>query len=178
MKIDIGNLYGVYNKDLNADGSFTIPNSVTSIGDWAFYNCTGLTYVTIPDSVTNIGEWAFYGCSKLSSKRANYKAFSFTKTGKLKCRNKIYTIDEKSTVRGKLKLCQNGIHYCTNIFDIFDYYHGEYGKDFVIGVCEVSDENIEGDGDSKRCARWVKPTKILTREEVIKIMNGDNDNEN
>jgi hypothetical protein len=41
-------------------GSYTIPNSVTSIGDVAFQGCI-LTNVTIPDSVTNIGAYAFLG---------------------------------------------------------------------------------------------------------------------
>ena len=45
----------------------TIPNSVTSIGDRAFYGCSELTSVTIPNSVTSIGESAFYGCSGLTS---------------------------------------------------------------------------------------------------------------
>ena len=36
--------------------SITIPNSVTSIGERAFYGCTGLTSVTIPNSVTSIGK--------------------------------------------------------------------------------------------------------------------------
>ena len=40
--------------------SVTIPNSVTSIGSEAFYGCTGLTSVNIPNSVTSIGEYAFY----------------------------------------------------------------------------------------------------------------------
>ena len=47
--------------------SFVIPDSVTSIGDLAFYNCSSLTSITIPDSVTSIGEWAFYNCRSLTS---------------------------------------------------------------------------------------------------------------
>jgi BspA type Leucine rich repeat region (6 copies) len=45
--------------------SVMIPNSVTSIEDWAFSLCLGLTNLTIPSSVTNIGEYAFYICSNL-----------------------------------------------------------------------------------------------------------------
>ena len=47
--------------------SVTIPFSVTTIGESAFYKCTGLTSVTIPFSVTTIGQYAFYGCSGLTS---------------------------------------------------------------------------------------------------------------
>ena len=47
--------------------SVTIPNSVTSIGWCAFYLCSGLTSVTIPNSVTSIGVGTFYGCSGLTS---------------------------------------------------------------------------------------------------------------
>ena len=47
--------------------SVTIPNSVTSIGDRAFLRCSELTSVTIPNSVTSIGYSAFYGCSGLTS---------------------------------------------------------------------------------------------------------------
>jgi len=47
--------------------SITIPNSVTSIGNWTFYNCPSLTRVTIPNSVTSIGDYAFYGLTSLTS---------------------------------------------------------------------------------------------------------------
>ncbi|MBO5378882.1 MAG: leucine-rich repeat domain-containing protein [Clostridia bacterium] len=47
--------------------SVNIPNSVTSIGDYAFYNCSSLTSVEVPDSVTSIGSNAFAGCSNLAS---------------------------------------------------------------------------------------------------------------
>jgi len=45
----------------------TIPNSVVTIGPKAFDNCDGLTSIKIPNSVTSIGEEAFYNCNKLSS---------------------------------------------------------------------------------------------------------------
>lgn len=45
----------------------TIPNTVTTIGDRAFYNCTVLTSITIPSSITRIESYGFYGCSGLTS---------------------------------------------------------------------------------------------------------------
>ena len=47
--------------------SIDIPNSVTEIGEGAFSDCTGLASIVIPNSVTEIGGWAFYSCSGLTS---------------------------------------------------------------------------------------------------------------
>ena len=45
----------------------SLPDGVTSIGDWAFRDCSGLTSIEIPNSVTGIGSDAFDGCSGLTS---------------------------------------------------------------------------------------------------------------
>jgi hypothetical protein len=48
-------------------GSYTIPNSVTSIVSMTFYHCTSLTNVTIPNSVISIGSGAFNVCASLTN---------------------------------------------------------------------------------------------------------------
>ena len=48
------------------EGAYSIPAGVTSIGDYAFYFCEGLTGVTIPDGVTSIGAHAFCECGSLT----------------------------------------------------------------------------------------------------------------
>ncbi len=45
----------------------SLPDGVTSIGDWAFRDCSGLTSIEIPNRVTSIGSDAFDGCSGLTS---------------------------------------------------------------------------------------------------------------
>ncbi len=65
----------LFNKDLSEiifyppkkGTSYTIPDGVVSIGNFAFAYCLDLTSVTIPESVTSIGEKAFYRCESLTS---------------------------------------------------------------------------------------------------------------
>lgn len=67
------NIFNYQNKAINPfQGHKTlknviIGNSVTSIADYAFQDCSGLTSINIPGSVTSIGNYAFSGCSNLTS---------------------------------------------------------------------------------------------------------------
>jgi hypothetical protein len=45
--------------------SVTIPEGLTGIDDYAFYECESLISITLPASVTSVGYGAFYGCDKL-----------------------------------------------------------------------------------------------------------------
>ena len=79
IRVDNGNPYfcaeeGVlFNKDKTSlitypagkTGSYTIPNSVSDIRDFAFSYCNGLTDITVPSGITYIGDWAFTDCNNL-----------------------------------------------------------------------------------------------------------------
>ena len=72
--INFGDVYSnpmIYAQHLFLDGTeltdLTIPSSITSIRDYAFYGCSCLTNVTIPNTVISIGNYAFYSCYGLKS---------------------------------------------------------------------------------------------------------------
>ena len=151
-----------------------IPNSVIRVGDRAFFGCTSLTSVTIPDSVKIIGERVFYGCDNLKSQVKNYKAFDL-ENGNLSCRCTSFSPKEWSDQIDDIELCRRGYHYCTNLFDIFNYYFGEIDEDIAIYECEVGDVTRQRkDGDSKHVTNKIKPVKRLYREDIIRILNGQN----
>ena len=65
-----GSLYGKKHVILMNGEEYTdivIPSNVTSIGDYAFRDCSGITSVTIANNVTSIGSYAFYGCKGLQT---------------------------------------------------------------------------------------------------------------
>ena len=59
------------------------------------------------------------------------------------CRGMQYEVGKTYHVAGKLELCQNGLHFCRNLVDVFDFYPNRCGNRFF----EVeSDDPICGDG--------------------------------
>ncbi len=175
--------------------SVVIPDNVTYIGDYAFSGCNGLTNITIPDNVVSIGDgvveycvnltnitigscvtrigvFAFYGCNKLKTQTKAYKAFKITTRGNFRCLNKTYNPGKLHYVEGAIKLCHNGIHYCTNLFEIFDYYSGEIDKDIAIFEIEPGSKILESE-TSKCCTNSCRLIKRLYREDVINILNGE-----
>ena len=66
---DIAGRIGPWGTDITGVSFYNVPNTegITSIGNWAFRDCSGLTSVTIPDSVKSIGDGAFEHCTGLTS---------------------------------------------------------------------------------------------------------------
>ena len=94
--------------------SITIPDSVTSIGDRAFLECESLSSITIPDSVTSIGDSAFYGCEGLTSITISDSATSIGERAFMRCESLTsITIPDSVTSIGKYAL-----NYCYKLASI------------------------------------------------------------
>lgn len=94
--------------------SITIPDSVTSIGYGTFSGCTGLTSITIPDSVTSIGNYAFSGCTGLTSITIPDSVTSIGSLAFDSCKIKELIIaDGSKTVTGTMVICRRTLEKVT-----------------------------------------------------------------
>lgn len=73
-----------YINSVEVGGELVIPETITAIQSYAFYNCSGITSITIPNSVTTIGDKAFYGCNNIERATLSTSALQHIQTTKLK----------------------------------------------------------------------------------------------
>ncbi len=135
-----------------------IPNGVTSIGNYTFYRCTGLTSVTIPNNVTTIGDGTFYGCDSLSSLTLGERldsigAGAFKECEKLNtiyCRNAIpsviaaTTFDNTQYMNAKLFVptgTYNEYISATGWLNFYNIYEYKYTS----GIDGITTDNFDAD---------------------------------
>ena len=109
-------------------GSYTIPDSVTSIGGAAFLDCSSLTSVTIPYRVTSIGRYAFDGCTSLTSVTIPYRVTSIGRYAFDGCTSLTsVTIPDSVTSIGEWAFAD-----CTSLTDV--YYAGSEAQWKAISI--------------------------------------------
>ncbi len=128
----------IYNKTLTeiilypggkTETTFSIPNSVTTIGRVAFYDCSNLTSVTIPNSVTSIGEGAFSGCEGLTSMTIPSSVTSIGEHAFIICTG---LIEIKVDAANRFYASVEGVLFNKNITEIIRYPEGKTGSNFSI----------------------------------------------
>ena len=103
--------YGDYNKAIK---TVKIQNGVTSIGDYAFDNCTSLTSIEIPSGVTSIGDGAFAYCTSLTSIEIPSGVTSIGNSAFKNCTS-LASIEIPSSVTS---IGNEAFAYCTNLTSI------------------------------------------------------------
>jgi len=149
--------------------SIKIPDSVIDLYGRAFRNCIKLSTIKVSKNLEYIG-FNCFSHTRLKSKPAVYKAFDITERG-LVCRDYLFKENEWSKEIEEIMPCENGYHYCTNLFEIFNYYSGALDKDIAIYICEAGDKIIKTI-TSKCVTNKIKPIKRLGGEDIIRILNG------
>ena len=95
-------------------GSTTIPKSVTSIEDFAFYNCSSLASIEIPNSITSIGSNAFSGCSSLTNVEISNSVISIGNSAFMGCTS-LTSIEIPSSVTN---IENSAFHNCSSLTNI------------------------------------------------------------
>ena len=103
--------------------------SVTSIGKFAFYNCSSLTSIEIPSSVTSIGESAFYNCSSLTSIETPSSVTSIGESAFDRCDNLTHINVDNSN---KNYTSLDGVLFDKKANNLIRYPQGKTNKEYII----------------------------------------------
>jgi hypothetical protein len=125
--------------------SIVIPNTVTSIGSRAFQYCSSLTSVLIPNSVTSIGGYAFFGCTSLTEMTIPNTVTSIGKEAFFDCESLTeMTISNSVTSIGDYAFCRclsvpQFVVEPDNAYYASDEFGAMYNKDFsILLICPCS----------------------------------------
>ena len=113
----------------------------------------------------------------IGENKIGYKGFKVDENNQLYCNpgivKKYYKVGEVESVTGKLKMCENGIHFCWEINNVHEFYNLLEG---VICKIEILGDVVNDDDGKKSCTNKIKILQILTKEEILKISNTGNNN--
>lgn len=145
----------------------TIGDSVKSIEDDTFYDCSLLTSVIIPNSVTSIGRYAFYGCSSLKTATIGNSVTSIGESAFRDCSilRDIYCKNpEPPTCQSNYVFKGVKIEYCRLHVPVGcreDYFFKDYWHDFAIILDDINDEE---DASETEVEELQKEIEILKAE--------------
>ena len=136
-------------------GSYTIPGSVSFIGDYAFEGCINLTSVTIPESVIFIGDYVFEYCTSLTTITVDAQNLSYSSTnGVLFDKSQASLIECPGGLRGSYTIPssvtaigEQAFVYCTNLTNVTIpnsvTFIGDYAFEECINLTRVCFEGNE-----------------------------------
>ena len=156
--------------------SIIIPNSVTNIGNYAFYNCSGLTSITIPERVTNIGNYTFYNCSGLTSINIPNSVTSIDEWAFCNC----YGLTSVTIGGGVTSIGGNAFSGCSSLTSItIPYSVTSIGQNAFYNCSHLTDVTIGmnvtsiGKDAFRNCSRLTK-AKFASIESLCNIAFHDN----
>jgi len=94
------------------------------------------------------------------------KAYKASYDGKCKTLN--YEVGKTYTFNGKLKMCQQGFHFCKELKDVFTYYSGSDSKELIVFEIETLGKIITE--EDKSVSNKIKILRILTKNEYEKFI--------
>ncbi len=112
------------------DTKYIVPDSVTQIGDEAFFNCTNLQYVILPDSLTIIGNSCFNGCTSLKEIKIPNSVTEISWWTFSRCKS-LTNITIPNTV---VEIYDNAFNSCANLSDIYYFGTPSEWNDIVVGT--------------------------------------------
>lgn len=151
-----------------------IENGVTSIGDYAFYDCTEMREVLMSDSVKNIGIYSFGNCSDLSE---IILPASVTVTNTSRFNNSFYNCNSITDVLFNSYDSKNNVDAIKKSFgsdSIINYtYTGSCGPNATFTLDSDGNLVISGSGDisSNAFQDWTNITKVVIGDEITSIGN-------